>query len=79
MGTRWPEAVALKSIRAKDIVECLVDIISRTGVPLVVLSDNGTQFTSKLMNQILNVKLMTTTPYHCQSNGLVEHLHAALD
>ena len=80
LGTRWPEA--LKSIRAKDVSEGLLDIFSRTGVPLVVLSDNGTQFTSKLMNQlckILNVKLTTTTPYHPQSNGLVERLHATLE
>ena len=37
---------------------------------------------AQLMNQlskILNVKLMTTTPYHPQSNGLVERLHATLE
>ena len=34
LGTRWPEAVALKSIRAKDVAEGLLDIFSRTGVPL---------------------------------------------
>ena len=55
LGTKWPEAVTLKSIRAKYATEGLLDIFSRTDVPLVVLIDNGTQFTSKLMNQLSKI------------------------
>ena len=36
LGTRWPEEVALNTIRTKDVAEGLLDIFCRTGVHLVV-------------------------------------------
>ena len=79
--TRYPEAVALKSIDTETVAEALVDIFSRTGVPKEMLSDRGTQFTSELMVEVcrlLSVKQLMTTAYHPQCNGLVEKFNSTL-
>ena len=80
-ATRYPEAVALKSILTTVVAEALVSIFARVGVLDEVLSDQGTQFTSALMKEVgrlLLMKQLTTTPYHPQCNGLVERFNATL-
>ena len=55
--------------------------ISRFGVPAIITSDQGTQFTSSLWSAIcslLNIKHKTTTAFHPQSNGMVERFHRQL-
>ncbi len=82
MASRWPDAVALKSITASTVARGLVQIFSRTGLPLQLLTDQGTQFTGKLLKELasmFNIHLTRTTPYHPQSNGLVERLHGTLE
>jgi len=80
-ATRYPEAVALRSISTTVVAEALVSIFARVGIPDEVLSDQGTQFISKLMKEVgrlLSIKQLTTTPYHPQCNGLVEHFNDTL-
>ena len=55
--------------------------ISRFGVPAVITSDRGAQFTTSLWSSIcslLNIKHKTTTAFHPQSNGMVERFHRQL-
>ncbi len=45
------------------------------------MSDNGTQFSDKLMKDLgtlLGIDLVHTTAYHPQSNGIVERMHSTL-
>jgi len=80
-ATRYPEAVALKNISTTVVAEALVSIFAGVGIPDKVLSDQGTQFTSKLMKEVgrlLSMKQLTTTPYHPQCNGLVERFNGTL-
>ena len=58
-----------------------MSIFSRVGIPEEILSDQGTQFTSKLMKEVgrlLSMKQLATTPYHPQCNGLVERFNGTL-
>ena len=71
----------MKFATAKEISEALLEIFSRNGVPLSILSDQGSQFMSALMKCLfkrLGVHQVRTTPYHPQSNGSVERLHGTL-
>ncbi|XP_015114938.1 uncharacterized protein LOC107039693 [Diachasma alloeum] len=55
--------------------------IARFGIPLRITSDQGGQFfsdTFKELTRILGTKRIMTTPFHPQSNGLVERLHRQL-
>ena len=80
-ATRYPEAVPLKNIETETVAEALLDMYSRLGIPEEVLSDLGTQFVSKCMEEVsrlLSVKRLTTTPYHPICNGLVKRFNGTL-
>ena len=47
MASSCPEAISLKSVTA--VADGLLEIFSRNGVPLQMLSDQGTQLTGALM------------------------------
>ena len=50
--TRYPEAIPLKNIETETVVEALLDMYSCLGIPEEVLSDRGTQFVSKCMEEV---------------------------
>ena len=65
--TRYPEAVSLKKVTTEAVAEASFDIYSRVGIPEEVLTDQGTQFMSKCMQEVsrlLSLKGLTSTPYH---------------
>lgn len=81
-GTRWPEAFPVSEITA-DVVARVVysGWISRYGAPVRLTSDQGRQFESGLFTQLMKlmgIEKLRTTPYHPQSNGLVERWHRSL-
>jgi hypothetical protein len=80
--TRWPEAIPLSGIAAANCAAALFSgWIQRFGVPSVITSDRGTQFTSSLWTalcSLLAISHVKTTAYHPQSNGLVERFHRRL-
>ena len=81
MASKWPEAIPLKTITAKAVSVGLMEIFSRTGIPLELLSDQGAQFVGKITTQLckgLRIDKLRTTPYHPETNGIVERLHGTL-
>ena len=80
--SRWPEAVPMRRISAKACARKFFDVwVSRYGVPDHVITDQGTQFESELFNEMLSYLGSVrhrTTPYHPQTNGLVERSHGTL-
>ncbi|XP_078264112.1 uncharacterized protein LOC144598103 [Rhinoraja longicauda] len=80
--TRWPEAIPLADTSTATCARALAaHWIARFGVPVVISSDRGPQFTSELwsaMAHLLGVRLHHTTAYHPQANGLVERFHRQL-
>lgn len=80
-ATGFPEAIPLRSITSIAIAEALVSVFSRLGIPNVIRSDQGSNFTSKLMSQLHNMLAITpifSSIYHPQGNGRVEHFHSTL-
>ena len=80
-ATRFPEAIALKSIDAARIAEELLKLFARVGIPDEILTDQGSNFTSQLLTEIyrmLHVHPIKTTPYHPQTDGLVERFNKTL-
>jgi cleavage and polyadenylation specificity factor subunit 1 len=80
--TRWIEAIPITNISAETCAEKLVEHwISRYGVPVKIVSDQGTQFESRLFSSLLSrlgIEHHRTTAYHPQSNGAVERAHRTL-
>ncbi len=80
--SKWMEAIPLSEMSAVACAKALTFIwISCFGVPKMITSDRGQQFTSILWFQLcemLNILHKQTTAYHPKSNGAVERLHCRL-
>lgn len=80
-ATRYPEVYPLRSIQDKHIVKCLIYLISRVGVPSEIITDQGTNFMANMMKLLykqLGIKGIQTTPFHPQTDGLVECFNGTL-
>ena len=80
-STRYPEAIPLRRVTAPVVAEQLVELFSRHGIPREILTDQGTNFTSSLLQELykmLGVTSLRTTPYHPQTDGLVERFNKTL-
>ena len=81
-STRWPEAVPMKNTQTADCVTALLNgWISRFGIPNIITSDRGAQFTSALWQDLakrLGIQTTNTTAYHPESNGMIERFHRTL-
>ena len=80
--TRWMEAFPIPNQEATTIAEILInEVFLRFSTPEQLHSDQGRQFESKLIAEIcrlLNIQKTRTTPYHPQSDGLVERFNRTL-
>nr|XP_025648156.1 uncharacterized protein K02A2.6-like [Arachis hypogaea] len=74
--TKWIEAEPLASISSSNCRNFMWrQVITRFGIPEVVISDNGTQFTDKKFTEFLTglgVKQKFSLVEHPQTNGQVE-------
>ena len=80
-ATRYPEAFPLRKFTATAVAEQLIELIAHHGIPEEILTDQGTNFTASLLQELygrLGVKHIRTTPYHPQTDGLVEHFNQTL-
>jgi transposase InsO family protein len=81
-SSRWLEVTPLQTMAAEDCVDALISSwVARFGVPTIITSDQGRQFTSSLwegLTKLLGIKHVQTTAYHPQSNGMVERTHGQL-
>lgn len=80
-ATRYPEAIPLPSTEAGRIAKHLVEVFSRVGIPEEILTDQGANFMSALLQdvyQLLSIKRIRTSPYHPQTDGLVERFNSTL-
>jgi len=76
--TRWPSVYMLKSLTAKAVCDSLVDLFTHVGVSKVMISDQGTNFTSNLTREMLS-RLEGSprfhTPGHPEASGMVERFN----
>ena len=80
--TKWMEVYAIPNQEATTVAQKLVKEMFCRFSPLEALhSDQGRQFQSTLVAQIcqlLHIKKTRTTPYHPQSDGLIERFNRTL-
>jgi hypothetical protein len=81
--TKWVEAKALYQATEKSVIEFIYEeIFTHFGVPHEIVTDQGAQFTSKLMKELTDrygIKHCKSSPYHPQANGQVESTNKVLE
>jgi len=72
----------MRDIEAATVAKILVEeVVTRFGIQNIIHSDQGRQFEGKLfheMCQLLRIEKTRTTPYHPQSDGMVERFNRTL-
>jgi len=80
--TKWLKARAVPEATAEQAANFIYEeIICRHGCPTKILSDRGTHFKNQLIEHLLQkfqIKHLFSTPYHPQTNGLVERFNRIL-
>lgn len=75
--SNWAEVEIMTSMKAAAVVTSLRKMFATHGVPDVIVSDNGTTFTSAELQTFLEcngVRAVFTAPYHPASNGRAERM-----
>ena len=81
MASRWPEVYPLATSDTESIANALVQFMARNGIPLKILTEQGTQFMSHVISQtceMLGISHITTVPCRPQGNGVLERFHGTL-
>ena len=80
--TRWKEAYPMTDMNALTVAQIFVhEFICHMGIPDVIHTDQGRNFESAVVKGICNllgIKKTRTTPYHPQSDGMIERFNRTL-
>ena len=73
--SKWPEVIIVQSTTTHATIGALREVFARNGVPSVLVSDNGPQFTSEEFANFMRVngiRHKKSAPYHPATNGQAE-------
>ena len=81
LATHFPFAFPLKVHTAVEVAKALVSVFTTFGFPDEVLTDQGSEFMSELMQLLMNecqIMQLKTSAFHPQTNGCLEKFHHTL-
>ena len=73
--SKWLEIIPMTIVSSKRTTEEMDRVFATHGIPTVIVSDNGTNFSSEEFTAYMNnnhIKHIFTPPYHPASNGIAE-------
>ena len=77
--TKWPEVEPVRKVTAQSAIKFLKGLVCRFRVPARIITDNGTQFTSRAFMQYVHAlgsKISFASVAHPRSNGQAERANA---
>ncbi|KAJ8019449.1 hypothetical protein HOLleu_41054 [Holothuria leucospilota] len=80
-STRFPEAIPLRNIKARTVLQALLKFFTLFGLPKEIQSDQGSNFMSTVFQQILyelGIDQIKSSAYHPESQGALERFHQTL-
>jgi transposase InsO family protein len=79
--TKWPEATPIVKINKQSVVKFIKSIIYRFGVLNKIITNNGSQFTSRVFQEYcedISIQICYASVAHPESNGQVERANAEI-
>jgi transposase InsO family protein len=79
--SKWVEVRPITNLRAEQAVSFFTDIIHRFGVPNSIITDNGSQFTSRKFLEFCDkhhIRVDRAAVAHPQTNGQVERANGMI-
>ena len=80
--SKWTESIPLPDITAKTVAHAFVEqFICRYGMPVEIVTDQGRQFEAELFKELctyLEIDKKRTSPWHPQTNGMVERFNRTI-
>jgi hypothetical protein len=80
--TKWVEAIPMKSVTSKDVINFIKEhVIYRFGIPQTITIDGGSVFISEEFRKFtaeVGIKLIRSSPYYAQANGQAEASNQSL-
>ena len=76
--SKWYNGYLLKTKEAKEVLKKIELFIENFGECKILQVDNGTEFKNNLLQTYCNnknIKLIHSSPYHPQTNGVIEVVH----
>lgn len=73
--SKWLEVRMVHSVGSTSTIQELRSVFATHGLPEIIVSDNGTAFTSSEFQEFISrngIRHIKTAPYHPASNGLAE-------
>ncbi|KAH9253870.1 hypothetical protein BASA81_008182 [Batrachochytrium salamandrivorans] len=80
-ATRWILAKPVREMTEAAVATFLYDLMMTYGAPFEIISDRGKSFLAEGISEFErenSIRHLATTPYHPQTNGMVERIHAML-
>jgi transposase InsO family protein len=80
-STRFPEAFPLRNIKARTVVKAMTRFFTTFGLPRIVQTDQGSNFTSHHFQEALaklGISHVVSSAYHPQSQGALERFHQTM-
>ncbi|KAJ8033874.1 hypothetical protein HOLleu_24244 [Holothuria leucospilota] len=80
-STRFPEAIPLRNIKARTVLQAVLKFFTLFGLPKEIQSDQGSNFMSTVFQQMLyelGIDQIKSSAYHPESQGALERFHQTL-
>ncbi|KAJ8023244.1 hypothetical protein HOLleu_35604 [Holothuria leucospilota] len=80
-STRFPEAIPLRNIKARTVLQALLKFFTLFGLPKEIQSDQGSNFMSTVFQQMLyelSIDQIKSSAYHPESQGALDRFHQTL-
>ena len=75
MATRWTASILFRTITARAVADGLVEIFSRTSLPMQILSNRRRSVCQHTSERAVRADQIKTTACNPQANGVVERMH----
>ena len=75
--SKYPEVVKMDTTARSATISVLREVFSRQGLPEILVSDNGPQFTSSEFQEFCaqnRIRQRTSSPYKPSTNGQAENV-----